>query len=441
MTTNRRIIAALSVLFSVTTCLAQQADPALALQSARERLLEELKSLPRYTCVQTINRQYFRTSRKKQSSCSALISEHAARTRELPLEGWDRLRLDVAIIEGKPVYAWPGASGFEPGAFEKLAGRGPLGSGDFGSFIGEIFGRGIVSFQREEAAGGRRLLVYSYRMTPDRSKYGVASEKGWTIVAYSGSFTLDPERHDITNLTVTTDELPDGNPACQAVSEIDFTRTSIHNHELLIPRETRLRTILRSGSEALSRTTYASCRQYGGKTRILTEDPDSPVTPGAPDLRRAPAPDLLPPGLRFDVRITTPIDSETSAAGDPVEAVLRAPLRDAKKKVLAPAGARLHGRLHRVEMNGSRRDDFFQIAVQFESIEIDGKNVPLRATTYRTQYPPGRNRARLVDGVEDDLVDGFGTLIFYGKQLHLKQYDAEWISLPPASAILGIRSQ
>src|SRR5258708_30380885 len=99
MTTNRRIIAALSVLFSVTTCLAQQADPALALQSARERLLEELKSLPRYTCVQTINRQYFRTSRKKQSSCSALISDHAAPTRELPLEAWHRVLLHGADLE------------------------------------------------------------------------------------------------------------------------------------------------------------------------------------------------------------------------------------------------------------------------------------------------------------------------------------------------------
>lgn len=439
MTINRRIVTVLFALFLVTQCLAQQADPAPPLQSVRERLLEELKSLPRYTCVQTIHRQYFRAPSQKPSSCSTLISEHVARTRELSREGWDRLRLDVAIIEGKPVYAWPGASGFEPGAFEKLAGRGPLGSGDFGSFISEIFTRGIVSFQREEAADGRRLLVYSYRMPPDRSKYGVASEKGWTIVSYGGSFTLDPERHDITNLTVTTDELPDGNPACRAASEIDFTRTSIHDHELLIPRETRLRTILRTGSEALSRTAYASCRQYGGKTRILTEEPDSPATPGASAPH--PALDLLPSGLRFDARITTPIDSETSAAGDPVEAVLRSPLRDAKKNVLAPAGARLHGRLRRFEMNGSRRDDFFQIAVQFESIEIDGKNVPLRATTYRTQYVPGRIAGRFLDSGEDELVDGFGTLIFYGKQLHLKQYDAEWISLPPASAIMGIQER
>src|SRR5260221_5206686 len=101
MANRRTIIALFSVLLSVTACLAQQPDPALSLQSARERLLEELKSLPRYTCVQTINRQYFRTPRQKQSSCATLITEHAARTRELPLEGWDRLRLDVAIIEGK----------------------------------------------------------------------------------------------------------------------------------------------------------------------------------------------------------------------------------------------------------------------------------------------------------------------------------------------------
>jgi hypothetical protein len=428
----------------VAACPAQQADPALTLQRTRERLLEELKSLPRYTCVQAIYRQYFRAYRQRESSCVTLIAEHADRTRELPLEGWDRLRLDVAIIEGKTVYAWPDASRFEPGEFEKLAGRGPLGSGDFGSFIGEIFSRGIVSFTREEVADGRRLLAYTYRMPPDRSKYGVESGREWIIVAYSGDFRLDPERHDIVSLTVSTAEMPDGNSACQATSEIDFTRTSIHGQELLIPRETRLRTILRSGAEALSRTTYAGCRQYGGKTRILTEEPDSQQPPGAPDRSKTPVPDLLPPGLRFDIRITTPIDSDTSAAGDPVEAVLRSPLRGANKKMLAPAGARLRGRLHRVEMNGSRRDDFFLISVQFESIEIDGRNVPLRATTYPIQYAPGvyvRGPSRFKNGVEDDVAEGIGTLIFYQKNLHLKQHDSAWITLPPASEISETSSQ
>src|SRR6185437_7086544 len=89
----------------------------------------------------------------------------------------------------------------------------------------------------------------------------------------------------------------------------------------------------------------------------------------------------LPSGLRFNAHITTPLDINTAAAGDPIEAVLSTPMRDKKKTVIAPVGTRLHGRLRTVKVS-TRAFDTFQIGVQFESIEIEGRNVSLSAVFY-----------------------------------------------------------
>ena len=76
-------------------------DPARVLQATGERLLADLKRMPRYTCVQTITRTYYEGKHQSEHpSCSSLITEHDRRKKKLPVLGWDRLRLEVALVEG-----------------------------------------------------------------------------------------------------------------------------------------------------------------------------------------------------------------------------------------------------------------------------------------------------------------------------------------------------
>jgi hypothetical protein len=352
----------------------QQAPSAESvLRRTRERLLDDVERLPRYTCVQTITRRYYRP--QSEGSCSALIAAREKRKSKPELRGWDRLRLEVAIVDGDNVYSWVGAPRFESGTLEQLAGRGPLNSGDFGPFLHSIFNLAAVTFKGQEPAGNRRLLSYSYDVPVEHSKYMVKTDAGWTPTAYSGVFVLDPEAGDIVSLTVRTAELPEGNPDCQAISEVDYGRMRIHERMVLIPRETRLVTIDRRGGETQSLTAYAGCREYASKTRMLFDAlPTDGATPAAAP---APLPTPLPAGLRFSGRIVTAIDSDTAAAGDPIEAVLRAPIRD-KNVELAPAGVHLHGRLVGMEQRTTPLDSF-RISIQFESIELKGRAVPLRA--------------------------------------------------------------
>lgn len=403
-------------------------DPGLVFRRAQERLLADLDRLPRYTCVQTITRRYYRPQ-TQGASCASLMAAHEKRRSDLMLRGWDRLRLEVAIAEGSNVYSWVGAPRFESDALEKLAGRGPLGSGDFGPFLNSILSRAPPTFQGEKIVNGRRLLEYAYEMPAERSRYQVKAGEGWTFTAFHGTFLLDPETADIAGLTVRTAELPESNPACQAISEVEYSRTQLHDRMVLIPRETRLVTIDRQGSETVSLTTYANCREYASKSRMVFENAPSSAGTTATPPPQLPATSPLPAGLRFDARLVTPIDSDTAAAGDAVEGVLRSAIRD-RNKVLAPAGARLHGRLLRVERRFGGLDSF-RIAVQFESLEVNGGAVPLRAAPDPawSQAERRRNFPGPVVAAPDNGFADLGTFIFRTEHLRLKTFDWSWITV------------
>lgn len=395
-------------------------DPEAVLKSTRERLLADLVRLPRYTCVQTITRRYYRAPQNAPASCARLIEEHATRQNkdELRLLSWDRLRLEVAIVEGQNVFSWVGAAKFESGNLEELAGRGPLGSGDFGSFLDSILRRADIGFQEETAAAGRRLLEYSYDMPAERSSYLVKRGAGWAPTAYSGSFLLDPSTSDIVSLTVRTAELPGSNPACQAISEDLYGRTMIHDRMILIPRETRLTTIDRTGGETHGVTAYENCREYASKSRILESAPSD--APAAAKPQPAP-PAALSPDLRFQCRIVTPIDSDTAAAGDPIEGVLRSPIHDKKNSLLVPGGARLRGRLLLVE-HRSGAFNTIRISVQWESIEIKGRDVLLQAR------PESLNRVNPIYAASDAVSLGAQTFVFSTDHLHLQHFDWTWVT-------------
>jgi hypothetical protein len=431
---------------SFFAAVAQSAgDSDSALRRTRERLLADLDRLPRYTCVQTITRRYYRPE-QEGASCKVLMAAHIKGKDRAKLSAWDRLRLEVAIVDGQNVFSWVGSPRFESGTMERLAGRGPLSNGDFGPFLNAIFTRASVIFQGEEHAGNRHLLAYAYDVPLERSVYLIRGDDGWTRTAYSGVFVIDPENADIVSLTVRTAELPPNSPSCQAISEVEYGRTPIHDRMILIPRETRLTVIDRKGSETHSQTQYASCREYASKTRMLFDGPASTAAP-RDVLPAESAPATFPAGLRFRSRIVSTIDSATSAAGDPLDAVLLSPIRDKHKVVLAPAGALVHARLvgfeQRVGPAASPFDrrpgslDSFQVSIQLESIELKGRTVPLHAaadpltllgvSVFRTPV------SALSDKVPEDKVpQDVAVFLFRKADLHLKKLEWGWTTLAVA---------
>src|SRR5580658_5706185 len=121
-----RTIAAAFVVFALRaqTPLSPELD---ALSKIRTRMNFNLAHQPNYTCVETI--------------------ERAARGRSgNKLKVIDTLRLEVALVGGKEMFAWPGSKKFDDSDITKLVTSGPIGYGNFGAHAKALFGTGSAAF-------------------------------------------------------------------------------------------------------------------------------------------------------------------------------------------------------------------------------------------------------------------------------------------------------
>src|SRR5579872_735111 len=73
----------------------------LLLAHIRTRMVSNLQRQPNYTCVETVER-----------------SRRAGPARKFELQ--DTLRLEVALVDGKEMFAWPGARRFEDADFRMM---------------------------------------------------------------------------------------------------------------------------------------------------------------------------------------------------------------------------------------------------------------------------------------------------------------------------------
>ena len=400
------------------------------LAKARERLLSDVARLPRYACVQTINRDYFSSPFHWQApgSCEEVIREYGKRTHELQLKSWDRLRLDVAVSGSQEIFSWVGAPRLGEATLAELAGKGPLGSGDFGTFIHAILTIGTVKFEKEELVDGRRLMEYSYEVPQNLSRYAIVDNKTKAsfITAYSGSLFLDPSDSDLVRLTVGTAQLPPETGKCMAISDVNYERALIHDTRTLIPHQTRLRILGRGGEETLSTTDYADCHEYSSKS-VLHFEPAEITNSSAATSTAQPSENPIAAGLHFDLRVVTPIDSNTAAAGDPLDAILRSPIRDKKGTVLAPAGTHLYGRLVQVE-HTVVPGKIVEITLEFDAIDMNGKRIPIGVVL------DAQNATVLhYIGVakSGDIVSANGHFLYYGDHLKLSHLDSKGTTADP----------
>src|SRR5580698_10213858 len=86
------------VMLSATLAWSQaDRDPSLVLARTRDRVLELADRLPKYTCLQTVNRTYLRplVMPRAGTSCDQFAGESKRGRRRMDVEATDRLHLDV----------------------------------------------------------------------------------------------------------------------------------------------------------------------------------------------------------------------------------------------------------------------------------------------------------------------------------------------------------
>lgn len=323
---------------------------------ARTKMQDHLKHQPNYICLETLER----SQRDPQKKRSSLL---------------DVLRLEVAFVDRKELYAWPGSNRFEDTELvDMVPAGGTIGSGAFASHAYNLF---LTSSPRTmngewSELDGRRVARYPYEVAEMVSGYRLRVARGdWAIVGYYGSIWIDPEREEVVSIEVTADQIPPRLGLKETHTMIAYGDVKIGDQSYRLPVRTVEATMTFHGHESRNEGRFTSCRQFVGESKLSFGDPPPDEAPVAPAITEI----ILPQDLTLHVELAAPIDSDKSKTGDPIEAVLAASIKQ-KKVVLFEKGSRVEGRIIRMQKLGP----VVEAEVQFYSISSASHRAPFSAT-------------------------------------------------------------
>jgi hypothetical protein len=359
---------------------AAERNPDEIIKQATESVVSSAARIPSYTCVETIVREYYQPMvATLPRSCPVLMEQRQHPTPDLALYSamTDRLRLDVTMTGRGEIFSWVGASRFDDRSIFQMVG-GPMVTGAFGAALSVIFKQDVqkFTFERSTELEGRRLLEYSFYVTPENSSYKVEVYGSSVKTGYSGMVLADPVTGDVVRLTMKAAELPVEANACEISTNLALQMVKIGDGEFLLPAQARQRYVLTTGEETENTTTFANCREYLGESSVSFNAPKSAAGGFRPS---APAASVrVPAEQRFTVELAAPIASLSAAAGDAFSGRLLTPLRDERQRMLARTGSLVEGRILRVERH-HLAPAFTVVALKLEGVEIKGTMAPLAA--------------------------------------------------------------
>ena len=281
----------------------------------------------------------------------------------------DRIRLDVALVEGREMFAWRG-SAFEAKEVGELVPNGSSGSGDFISFVTSVFGSDTETIRYRGTEDN--LAVFDYTVPLAKSHYLFHSHGGEKTAGYHGSFFVEAGSAQLRRLTIRTDPFPEEENACEVEDTLEYRTQVIGTGEFLLPELATMRVLFRDGEEAHNETRYANCREYVGQSTIRfdeAEEAGSRVKPAASP--RGPLPPLTS-GVRLKIALSEPINTATAAAGDAVLGLIVGDVKGRKSGVVAHSNDRVRGRILRMEQSMYPSPRWI-VRLRFDAIERNGE--------------------------------------------------------------------
>ena len=387
------------VVLAIATAAAGASSEADELfQKVRARALDSARRMPRYMCIENISRAQYRPAPNSPSTCAALITMHRLVDARGALALRDKLRLDVAVVDKGEIFSWAGAGKFETPEIDKLVGSGVSGSGEFGSFLGSVFGGAPDLIRYMGLRNDSAYFEYNVPLAKSSYTYRSSVSDPSKTIGFHGSFLVDPADADLQQLIVEADEFGPRDPACRVEQTMNYQRAKIGSGDFLLPEVSTMKALYHSGSESVNETRYSDCREYVGESTIRFDDVDPAIATAAATA----AARQVPPKTRLQISLAKPLDTEAAAAGDEVTAV----------GTFGREADPVHGRILRlVEYMEPTRH--WVIAIRFESIDRGGAAQPL------TLKPPDMKKPSPFP----DLPPDAGVFTFDGRP---SQFSAVW---------------
>jgi hypothetical protein len=386
-------------------------DAATMLEQARNKVLASTSGLPKYVCVETIDRSYYSRQNAPDTppSCERLALDRKRGQDRFQLDKTDRLRVAVSIVQGLEIYSWTGTAPYAH-SVENILNGGPIGTGPFAAHLLDIFTNPGVRFRLLSEPSD--MLDYGFRVPVEASRFIALAGSTWLPAGYSGSLRIDRGSLDLRRIEVVTDELPAETTLCEESTVLEFRGAS------LLPAESQSHDILRDATETDSVFAISGCRE------VPASPPPVPARSGEP----------LPPGLRLSVMFDADIDSDTAAAGDPISATVPLPLWTSGRVV--DAGAKVTGRIVHMEHTHAPQSQFL-ISVAFDTLVQKGVASPFYAKLIgpSAAIEMGVEGSKLTGhGLEDWPHGMFGFRTPKGKHRYVVPagFKSTWVTVAPA---------
>jgi hypothetical protein len=353
-------------LFFVSGLLLAQSPEAQKLTRIRLAAQRNLTRLPNFTCLETIERSRRRLPARKHD----LI---------------DIARVEVALVQGKELFAWPGSGKFDDRELRDMIPGGATGNGSFALHARAIFLGRHTTFDDlgDSTLDGKPVHRYSYNVPQPFSGFTIRNGDRQAVVGYKGEFFIDKSNLDLLKLVVLATELPVELEISDHAETLTYQRVTIGDSDYLLPQGSDMM-LTGEGVENRNRTTFSGCKQYGVASTISFDAPEE-GSPEAVALAAKIAEPRPPIDGGLEVEIDLPsMQLGKTAVGDPIVAKVA---RDAKKdkQVVIPKGSSLKGRVIYLERFGETRVgsqyvDRLYLALDFEEVVAKDWKAPLAGT-------------------------------------------------------------
>jgi hypothetical protein len=347
------------ILTLLVAALALPAQDADLLPRIREKMANVLLRQPNYTCTETIERT-------RQA-----VGGHT--------RVQDTLRLEVALVEGKELFAWLGSKRFEEHELGELASAGMFGNGGFALYARTLFLDNVAVFEArgETQLKGRPAVRYDFRVARSTGTHLLKVNDREAAVGFRGSFYADPSTLDVRRVEIVSEDIPADLGVTASEATVDYTRLRIGDETYLLPAES---TLMMALTTEVSRNSvrFTGCRRFTGESTLSFNDPV---------LTEASVPAdhvvdvAIPAGLTLQFQMPD-LDLAHAAVGDPIRATLRADVRNGRQ-LLAPKGSIARGRIVRLD----RRPDYFALRIEFQDLDWPGGHAGLNLSYVEPAFP------------------------------------------------------
>lgn len=375
---------------------------------------QDLSRLPNFTCVETIER-----------------SRRLAPTRKY--EFLDTLRLEVAYVEGKELYSWPGEPRFEERDLAKMVGGlGAIGTGDFVMHARAVLLGAGVRFEPgvKEDLEGRAVWRFAYRVAMSRSGFIIRIPPEEGIVGFSGNVWTDRETLELVRLDLIIDEIPPNLPLKGGRKSFAYKRIPIGDASYLLPVSMEMTLAQINGAESRNVMTFSGCRQYAGESTLVFEDP----VESKPSEVKVEV--TLPEGVVVPLKVVRDVSLAKMAVGDLVETEVG---RDVKRKevLLLPKGAKVLLRVSKLMCYQSPvghcwlalLPERFEFGNKFGAFRAAAESPTVEASAHIIMRNASRQRLAMEIKALGDLEPGAGLFLVHGDRRLASGFQMLWRTL------------